>query len=130
MSCLHGCRQYLHEMSRLILRSNGVVDKYIGDAIVAFWNAPIEVPDHPQVACHIALMSLQRLRLLQNSNGAHEHMGRGREGRTQGERAGGVDTRGEGGRDGRTESGREEQTHGERAGGADKTESGREGSRT
>ena len=110
MSCLHGCRQYLHEMSRLILRSNGVVDKYIGDAIVAFWNAPIEVPDHPQVACHIALMSLQRLRLLQNSNGAHEHMGRGREGRTHGERAGGVDTRRVGGRNRHMERGREGRT--------------------
>jgi hypothetical protein len=62
-----GHRQYLHEMSRLILRSNGVVDKYIGDAIVAFWNAPNEVPDHACVACHVALMSLQRLRLLQQS---------------------------------------------------------------
>ena len=58
-------RQYLHEMSRLVLRSNGVVDKFIGDAIVAFWNAPKPVRDHPNVACHTALMSLQRLKLLQ-----------------------------------------------------------------
>lgn len=52
-------------MSRLVLRSNGVVDKFIGDAIVAFWNAPKPVRDHPNVACHTALMSLQRLKLLQ-----------------------------------------------------------------
>ena len=53
-------------MSRLILRSKGVVDKFIGDAVMAFWNAPIEVEDHAQVACHVALLSLQRLKALQS----------------------------------------------------------------
>jgi adenylate cyclase len=33
----------------------GTIDKYIGDAIMAFWNAPVDIPDHPIRACRAAL---------------------------------------------------------------------------
>ena len=37
---------YLSEMTAIIFDHGGTVDKYIGDAIVAFWNAPLDQPDH------------------------------------------------------------------------------------
>ena len=37
---------YLSEMTDIIIEEGGTVDKYEGDAIIAFWNAPLEVPDH------------------------------------------------------------------------------------
>lgn len=37
---------YLSEMTEIIQTEGGTVDKYEGDAIIAFWNAPLEVPDH------------------------------------------------------------------------------------
>ena len=33
----------------------GTIDKYIGDAIMAFWNAPLDIPNHPVRACRAAL---------------------------------------------------------------------------
>jgi len=36
----------LNPLSAVILKSGGTIDKYIGDAIMAFWNAPVEEPDH------------------------------------------------------------------------------------
>lgn len=47
--------EYLSEMSSLILVSGGTLDKYVGDAIVAFWNAPVSVPDHAFLAVETAL---------------------------------------------------------------------------
>ncbi|MEW5722424.1 MAG: adenylate/guanylate cyclase domain-containing protein [Thermodesulfobacteriota bacterium] len=47
--------EFLGEMSRIILSRKGTVDKYIGDAIMAFWNAPRNVPDHAVQACLAAL---------------------------------------------------------------------------
>lgn len=38
-----------------ILSENGTLDKYIGDAVMAFWNAPLAVPDHQYHACLAAL---------------------------------------------------------------------------
>lgn len=52
---------YLGEWSNLILFSGGTVDKFIGDAIMAFWNAPETVDDHPLVACDVALRCQTRL---------------------------------------------------------------------
>jgi adenylate cyclase len=37
---------YLSDMTDIILEEGGYLDKYIGDAIVAFWNAPVDQPDH------------------------------------------------------------------------------------
>ncbi len=46
---------YLSPMTDAILDEEGTVDKYIGDAIVAFWNAPLDVAEHPARAVRAAL---------------------------------------------------------------------------
>lgn len=53
--------EYFEEMSSIILDSQGLVDKYIGDAIMAFWNAPLYLEDHARVACYAAIRSQKRL---------------------------------------------------------------------
>ncbi len=41
-----------------VLAEGGTIDKYIGDGLMAFWNAPLETPDHPTAACRAALAIL------------------------------------------------------------------------
>ncbi|MFP4584583.1 MAG: CHASE2 domain-containing protein [Desulfococcaceae bacterium] len=53
--------RYLTEMTDIILASGGTVDKYEGDAIIAFWNAPTEHRDHPLRAVRAALDCQRRL---------------------------------------------------------------------
>jgi adenylate cyclase len=53
--------EYLEGLSQLILESEGTVDKYIGDAIMAFWNAPEPVSDHPVRAVEAALQCTAKL---------------------------------------------------------------------
>jgi adenylate cyclase len=48
--------------TQAILEHGGTVDKYIGDAIMAFWNAPIETPNHAELACRAALRILEQVR--------------------------------------------------------------------
>ncbi len=52
---------YLSAMSAIIQEEGGYLDKYIGDAIVAFWNAPIEQPDHAARACRAAVRCQKKL---------------------------------------------------------------------
>ncbi len=56
--------RYLTEMTGIIQRSGGTVDKYVGDAVVAFWNAPLNVSDHADRAVKAALECQQKLREL------------------------------------------------------------------
>lgn len=51
--------RYLEEMSAIILDHGGTLDKFVGDALVAFWGAPIAAPDDAErcVACAIALQA-------------------------------------------------------------------------
>ena len=56
--------EYLDTVSLIILESGGVVDKYIGDIAMAFWNAPLPVRDHKKVACRVALNSQKKLQFL------------------------------------------------------------------
>lgn len=57
--------EYLQEMSTIILEHQGIVDKYIGDAVMAFWNAPLPIENHSMVGCEVALLTQSRLRVLQ-----------------------------------------------------------------
>jgi adenylate cyclase len=47
--------EFLNEMTELILANQGTLDKYLGDAVMAFWGAPVEVDDHAYQACLTAL---------------------------------------------------------------------------
>lgn len=53
--------QFLNEMSEIIIANDGTVDKYLGDAVMAFWGAPLEVQDHAYKACLTALQMQTRL---------------------------------------------------------------------
>lgn len=53
--------RFLTPMTDLIQAHRGTIDKYMGDAIMAFWNAPLEVEDHPEHACQAALAMQDRL---------------------------------------------------------------------
>ncbi len=53
--------EYLGDMGAVIKEEGGYLDKYIGDAIVAFWNAPVAQPDHAARACRAALRCQRRL---------------------------------------------------------------------
>ena len=57
--------EYLTEMTQIVFRHNGTLDKYIGDAIMAFWGAPFEQRAHATQACHAALEMIARLKELQ-----------------------------------------------------------------
>jgi adenylate cyclase len=46
---------YLSTMTRIVQQQRGTIDKYIGDAIMAFWNAPIDIGDHASRAVQTAL---------------------------------------------------------------------------
>ena len=52
---------YLDAMTEVILSRHGTLDKYIGDAIMAFFNAPVPIPDHPVQAAEAALTMTETL---------------------------------------------------------------------
>lgn len=56
--------EYLEPMTLIVLREGGMLDKYIGDAIMAVFNAPVDLPDHTKRACMVALEMLRELREL------------------------------------------------------------------
>ncbi len=55
---------YLTEMSEIILTNRGTIDKFEGDAIMAFFGAPLDYPDHAQSACFSALQMQKKLKEL------------------------------------------------------------------
>jgi adenylate cyclase len=57
-------REYLTVMTEAVFKHGGTVDKYIGDAIMALYNVPFEVPDHARRAVRTALEFQDRLRPL------------------------------------------------------------------
>ncbi|MBW3015924.1 adenylate/guanylate cyclase domain-containing protein [Candidatus Woesearchaeota archaeon] len=61
---VHLLNEYLTAMTTCIMKHEGVVDKYIGDAIMAFWNCPLNQPDHASLACSTSLDMLKELKEL------------------------------------------------------------------
>lgn len=56
---------YLTPMTDLVFKHEGTLDKYMGDAVMAFWGAPIDQKDHAKRACTTALEMLEKLHQLQ-----------------------------------------------------------------
>lgn len=53
--------QYLTPMTKIIHEKRGTIDKYMGDAIMAFWGAPLSEPKHAQLAIEASMDMLERL---------------------------------------------------------------------
>lgn len=51
--------KYLTVMSDIVLEEKGTIDKYIGDAIVSFFGAPVDLPDHASRACLAAVRMIE-----------------------------------------------------------------------
>jgi adenylate cyclase len=54
----------LTPLSEIVLESGGTIDKYIGDCLMAFWNAPLDDPDHASHAVGVALRMLEAIETL------------------------------------------------------------------
>ncbi len=53
---------FLTPMTEILMDSKSTIDKYIGDAIMSFWNAPLDDPDHARNACRGSLNMIHTLR--------------------------------------------------------------------
>jgi adenylate cyclase len=56
--------EYFEELTRIVIAQKGTIDKYIGDAIMAFWGAPIWDVNHAFNACRAALLCQKKLQEL------------------------------------------------------------------
>ena len=61
--------KFLTPMTDIIMKNGGTIDKYMGDCIMAFWNAPIDTANHKELAIISALQMIDKLKELNNSNG-------------------------------------------------------------
>ncbi|HOO55508.1 MAG TPA: adenylate/guanylate cyclase domain-containing protein [bacterium] len=67
--------EYLTAMTNILLSYGGTLDKYIGDAIVGIYGAPIHFPDHAKNACFAALdmqAKIAEMRIMWKEQGKHE----------------------------------------------------------
>ncbi|MGD1151643.1 MAG: adenylate/guanylate cyclase domain-containing protein [Syntrophales bacterium] len=62
---VHLLNEYLTEMTNLVFKYDGLLDKYMGDAIMAVFGAPLDQPDHALRACRTALGMMEELKKLQ-----------------------------------------------------------------
>ena len=53
---------YMTPMTNTIIEQKGTIDKFIGDAIMAYWNAPVLVENHPDLAVSAAISQIERLK--------------------------------------------------------------------
>ncbi len=60
----HLMNRFLTPLTNAIIERKGTIDKYIGDAIMAFWNAPVDDEEHEANACDAALEMLTRAEVL------------------------------------------------------------------
>jgi adenylate cyclase len=68
---------FLTPMTDVLLRREATIDKYIGDAVMAFWNAPLDIAEHPQKACLAALDMVAALERLNSESGMGLRIGIG-----------------------------------------------------
>lgn len=54
--------EYLNPMTRIVMDNKGTLDKFIGDAVMAIFGAPFDLPDHPRKACESALQMHEKLK--------------------------------------------------------------------
>ena len=57
----HLLNEYLTAMTDVVFKYDGTLDKYMGDAVMAFYGAPLDQPDHPFRACNTALDWMEEL---------------------------------------------------------------------
>ncbi|MCX5843757.1 MAG: adenylate/guanylate cyclase domain-containing protein, partial [Deltaproteobacteria bacterium] len=62
---VHLLNEYLTAMTNVVFTYDGLLDKYMGDAIMAVFGAPLNQPDHPLRACKTALDMMDELKKLQ-----------------------------------------------------------------
>ncbi|WP_373004474.1 CHASE2 domain-containing protein [Sulfurimonas sp.] len=53
--------RYFTPMTNAVLDNGGMLDKYIGDAVMAFFNAPVDIKDHADASCKSALEMIEKL---------------------------------------------------------------------
>jgi len=63
----HIINEYLSVMTDIIMEKRGLVDKYIGDAIMAFWGAPLQNENQAEDACRSVLKMSEGLKILNKS---------------------------------------------------------------
>lgn len=68
---------FLTPMTDVLLKREATIDKYIGDAIMAFWNAPLAIADHPAKACLAALEMVDAVERLNRDRGMSLKIGIG-----------------------------------------------------
>ncbi len=62
---VHLLNEYLTEMTNVVFKYDGLLDKYMGDAIMAVFGAPLDQPDHAARACRTAIDMMEELKKLQ-----------------------------------------------------------------
>jgi hypothetical protein len=56
--------RYMQPMSEIIIKNQGTIDKFIGDAVMAYWNAPLDTQNHADLAVKSALEQFEALKIL------------------------------------------------------------------
>jgi len=59
--------KFLTPMTEIIMKNEGTIDKYMGDCIMAFWNAPLDCTNHKEMAVKSALEMIDKLKELNDS---------------------------------------------------------------
>lgn len=66
---IHFLNDYLTEMTGEVFINKGTLDKYLGDSVMAFWGAPLEIEEHSYYACKTAISMQKKLKSLQGKWG-------------------------------------------------------------
>lgn len=61
----HLLNLYLTEMTNIVFEQNGMLDKYVGDELMAVYGAPLHTPTHPIDACTSAILMMEKLKEVQ-----------------------------------------------------------------